>query len=426
MISADCVVHGCRELLTAAGPAPKRRDALRDVGRLENAWIASRAGRIVFVGAEADFRRAVAVEPGAIEINGRDLVGLPGFVDAHTHLPFAGNREAEFKMRLDGWTYQELAAKGLGIQTTVKATRAATRDELLALCLERLDLMLLQGTTTVEAKSGYGLNLEDEVKQLEVLREADKRHAVDIVPTFMGAHEVPPEFRGRKDDYVHYLIETVMPEIRRRGLAEFFDIFCEEGVFSLEDTRRLTTAATAAGFSLKIHADEFVPLGGSRLAAEARAVSAEHLISTTDDGIAALAGSDTAAVLLPGVSFFLRLAKRAPARRFIDAGAVVALATDFNPGSSMLSSMLFVLQLGVYTLGMGVEEAINACTLNGAYAAGRSKDVGSLEVGKKMDLLLCRVRNYISLVYHLGVNPIRHVLKNGRPVVQDGRLLSPP
>jgi imidazolonepropionase len=421
MISADCVVAGCRELLTCAGSLPKRKAAMRDLGVIENGWVAASKGVIVFVGTEEEFREQVNPGPEAVTVDGAGLVGLPGLVDAHTHLPFAGDRAREFGLRLQGWTYQQLAERGMGIQMTVKATRAASLDELLKLSLVRLDRMLLSGTTTVEAKSGYGLNLEDEVKQLEVLRDLGALHPIDIVPTFMGAHDVPPEYRDKRQDYIGLLVETLIPEVGKRGLAEFFDIFCEPGVFSLEETRRLAGAAKAAGFGLKVHADEFVTQGGAELAAELGAVSAEHLIAVSEQGIARLGASDTAAILLPGVSFFLMLDKRAPARRLIDAGAAVALATDFNPGSSHLSSMLFVLQLGVFTLGLTVEEAVNACTGNSAYAVNRHNAVGSLEAGKKMDLLLCDIPGYVSLAYELGRNPVRTVLKNGRVVVVDGR-----
>jgi imidazolonepropionase len=421
MIPADLVVRGCRQLLTCRGPFPKRRDALSDVGLVDNAWLASHRGRITFIGPERDFRRQVRADDGAEVIDASDLVGLPGFVDAHTHLPFAGSREEEFVLRLKGFTYQQLAERGLGIQTSVKATRAASAEDLSRLCLSRLDRMLLHGTTTTEAKSGYGLNGKDEIKQLEVLAGLKGRHPVDIVPTFMAAHEVPPEFRDRREDYIDLIITRLIPEVRQRGLAEFFDIFCEKGVFSLEETRRLAAAARAAGFKLKIHADEFFPLGGGALAAEIQAVSAEHLIAVDRAGIEALGASRTAAVLLPAVSFFLMLDKRAPARQLIDAGAAVALATDFNPGSSMTESMLFVLQLGVFTMKLGVEEAINACTANGAYALDRQDSVGSLEVGKRTDLLLCDMPNYLFLAYHPGINPVRHVVKDGRVVVRDFR-----
>jgi len=421
MTSADCVVAGCREILTCAGPLPKRGRTLRQVGLVENGWVASSKGAIVFVGTEEEFLARVSPEPGAVTVDGQGMVALPGFVDAHTHLPFAGDRAREFSLRIQGWTYQQLAERGMGIRTTVKATRAASLDDLLALCLRRLDRMLLTGTTTVEAKSGYGLNLEDEIKQLEVLRDLGALHPVDIVPTFMGAHDVPPEYRDRREEYVRLLVDALIPEVSKRGLAEFFDIFCEPGAFSIEETRALVQAAKAAGFKIKVHADEFVTLGGAELAAEVGAASAEHLIAVSDEGIARLAASDTAAIILPGVSFFLMMDKRAPARRLIDAGAAVALATDFNPGSSHLSSMPFVLQLGVFTLGMTVEEAVNACTANAAFAVGRHGSVGSLEVGKKMDLVLCDIPGYVFLAYELGRNPVRVVLKNGRVVVQDGR-----
>ncbi len=394
---------------------------MRDLGIVGGGYVASHRGTIVFVGTEEEFRSEVHVEDDAEWIDGRGMIACPGFVDAHTHLPFAGNREQEFRLRLEGATYAELAASGKGIQTTVGATRAATKADLTALCLRRLDRMLLSGTTTLEAKSGYGLNKDDEIKQLEVLLELQSVHPVDIVPTFMGAHEVPPEFKSRRDDYIDLLTKTLIPEVRRRDLAEFFDVFCEEGVFSVSETRRLVEAAKAAGFKIKIHAEEFASLGGAELAAETGAASAEHLINVSERGIEELAKSGTAAVLLPGVSFFLMMGKRAPARRLLDAGAIVALATDFNPGSSMVSSMLFVLRLGVYTLRMGIEEAINAATANGAYAVDRHASAGSLEPGKKMDLLLWDVGDYVSLVYRLGENPLRSVLKDGKLVVKDGR-----
>jgi len=425
MISADCIVAGCRELLTCAGPLPKRGQALRQVGLVENGWVASSKGVIVFAGTEEDFLAQVSPEPDAVTVDARGMVVLPGFVDAHTHLPFAGDRAREFGLRIQGWTYQQLAERGMGIQTTVKATRAASLDDLLSLCLRRLDRMLLTGTTTVEAKSGYGLNLEDEIKQLEALRGLAALHPADVVPTFMGAHDVPPEYRDKREDYIRLLVDALIPEIRGRGLAEFFDIFCEPSAFSAEETRTLVRAAQAAGFKIKVHADEFVTLGGAELAAEFGAASAEHLIAVSDEGIARLAASDTAAILLPGVSFFLMMDRRAPARRLIDAGAAVALATDFNPGSSHLSSMPFVLQLGVFTLGMTVEEAINACTGNAAFAIGRAGTVGSLEPGKKMDLLACDIPDHISLAYEAGRNPVRTVIKSGHIVVEDGRRVGP-
>jgi len=421
MISADLIVQNCRQLVTCRGPIPKRGSALQDVGVAEKAWIASSEGEIIFIGKEKAFRQSVRAVRGAVRIDASGLVGLPGFVDSHTHLPFAGSRVKEFRLRLQGATYLELAKKGMGIQTTVRATRRATKGELLSLCLTRLDRMMLNGATTVEAKSGYGLNLRDEIKQLEALKEAAQLHPVDIIPTFMGAHDIPKEYKTRKGAYINLLMDKIIPEVGRRKLAEFFDIFCEEGVYSVEETRRLVEAAQRAGFKIRIHADEFTALGGAELAAEVGAASADHLISITEEGIRSLSRSETAVTLLPSVSFFLMLEKKAPARRLIAAGAALNLASDFNPGSSMVGSMLFVMQLGVYLLKLSIEEALNAVTANGAYALRRHESVGSLEVGKKMDLLLCDVPDYPSLVYELGWNPIRHVIKNGRVVVRDGR-----
>ncbi len=423
MITADLIIRDCRQIVTCSGAIPKRKPALQSVGERGNASIASRSGSIVFIGSREELDQNIQPEPGCVIIDGRGLTALPGLVDSHTHLPFAGSRENEFKLRMEGATYLELAEKGMGIQSTVDETRKASRSELTELCLQRLDSMLLHGTTTVEAKSGYGLSLDDEIKQLEALKEADRSHPVDIIPTFMGAHEVPREFKNRKDAYIDLLIKTMIPEIKTAGLAEFFDVFCEKGVYSVEETRRMVRAAKEAGFKIKIHADEFASLGGAQLAAEEGAVSAEHLIAASQDGIKKLAESDTAAILLPGVPFFLMQEKRAPARAFIDAGAIPVLATDFNPGSSMTESLFFILQLGVFTMHMRLEEALNAGTANAAYAVDRHAGMGSLEPGKQMDVILCDAPNYAYLFYHFGVNPVRHVIKNGKPAVKNGQLV---
>ncbi len=422
MILADCVVSRCNQILTCRSPIPKRREDLKDIGVINNGSIASSEGRIVFVGRDEELKTSVHLVDGGEHIDGSGLIGLPGFVDSHTHLPFAGSREEEFKLRLDGYTYQQLAEKGLGIQTTVNATREASRDDLVRLSLERLDSMLTHGTTTVEAKSGYGLNIEDELKQLYAIRQANKMHPIDIVSTFMGAHEVPREYKSRKEEYIELLTQEILPRVKENHLAEFFDVFCEEGVYSLKETRHLIRAAKAEGFKVKLHADEFSPLGGAILAAEEGAVSADHLIAITDEGIDTLARSQTVATLLPGVSYFLMQEKKAPARKLIEKGAIVALATDFNPGSSMTESLFFIMQLAVFTLKMSIEEAINAITANASYALTREREIGSLEIGKKMDLVLCSCPNYLHLVYHFGINPIKHVIKDGQVVLKDGIL----
>ena len=313
----------------------------------------------------------------------------------------------------------------MGIQSTVDSTRAISQEDLISLCLSRLDSMLWHGTTTVEGKSGYGLNLKDEIKQLKALKHADRLHPIDIVTTFLGAHEVPREYKTRKGEYIQLLTQEILPEVEKQNLAEFFDIFCEEGVYSVEESRQLIAAAKRAGLKIKLHADEFVSLGGSQLAVDEGAKSAEHLIAITEDGIQKMAASNTAAILLPGVPFFLMQSKNAPARSLIDAGAIVALATDFNPGSSMTESQFFIMQLAVYLLKMTVEEAIHAVTINAAYGIDRHTEIGSLEVGKKMDMMLCDAPNYPYLVYHFGINPVRDVIKNGIVVVQDKQLTLP-
>jgi imidazolonepropionase len=422
MISADLIVSGCEQLLTCRGTAPKRKKDLQELGVIEKGCIASKNGRIVFVGQENELRSQVTETSGCLKIDSRGLTGLPGLIDSHTHLPFAGSREQEFLLRLQGHTYLELAEKGMGIQSSVEKTRKASKKEIVSLCHKRLNTMLLHGTTTVEAKSGYGLNLKDEIKQLEALKQADRSHPVDIIPTFMGAHEVPKEYKNKKHEYIKLLTQKIIPAVREKNLAEFFDIFCEQGVYSIDESRALIRAGKKAGFKIKIHADEFTSQGGAQLAAEEKAVSAEHLIATDEDGIQRISNSSTAAVLLPGVPFFLMQNKRAPARRLIQSGAAVALATDFNPGSSMTESLFFIMQLGVYTMNMSIEESINAVTLNAAYAVDRHKKIGSLETGKKTDLILCDAPNYPYLVYHFGINPVKHVIKNGKWVVKDGLL----
>ncbi|MGB9835542.1 MAG: imidazolonepropionase [Candidatus Saccharicenans sp.] len=422
MTCADLVVANLKQLVTCAGEAPKRGDRMKEVGLLEKAWVAGYEGKIVFIGQEKEFKEKVTLTDKALMLDGTDLVGLPGLVDAHTHLPFAGDRSEEFALRMQGYTYQQLAAMGLGIQTTVKATRSINKEDLKKVCHQRLQTMLLNGTTTLEAKSGYGLNLEDEIKQLQVLEELRTEQPVDIVSTFMGAHEVPPEFKDDRRSYVRLLKEKIMPEVMARRLAEFFDIFCEPTVFNLEETEELAREALRLGFKLKVHTDEFVPIGGTELAVELGARSVEHLINVTPGGVDKLSQSKTAAVLLPGVPFFLMLDKTAPARSLLDRGAIVALATDFNPGSSHVFSMLFVLQLGVYTMKMSVEEALNAGTINAAYAIDREQQVGSLEPGKQFDLLLCDLSSYPSLFYELGRNPIKIIIKKGKIVVRDGHL----
>ena len=423
MIAADIIVRNIGQLVNPASDR-RARGHEADMLRLErNVCVAACRGKICFVGPEKDLGRSCRLQDDARVLDAGGGVVLPGLVDPHTHLPFAGTRQDEFRLKLQGISYQEIAARGGGIKGTVRQTRGISLEDLVALCAQRLDRMLLGGTTTLEAKSGYGLDLETELKQLRALQALSGRHPAAIVPTFMGAHEIPDEFRGRNRAYLDHLLSDVLPRVREERLAGFVDIFCEEGYFSYAEAEHYLTQAAALGFQTKVHADEFTSNGAAELAARLGAVSAEHLIAIRDDEIAAIAASDTACVLLPGVSFFLRLGRYAPARAILDAGGIVALGTDFNPGSSMISSQFFIFQLAVFQMGLTIEQALNAVTINAAYAIGCEKQAGSLAKGKDMDLLLLDVPDYPYLAYHPGIDPLRTVIKAGKVVVQDRRLV---
>ena len=378
--------------------------------------------RIVFVGDPAEHRRLFP--PAEEELDAGGGCVLPGFVDPHTHLPFAGFREDEFDRRLRGETYASIAASGGGIIKTVAATRAASEQELLAFTLERLRRQLLFGTTTTEAKSGYGLELDTELKQLRVLRRAQRLQPVEIHPTAMPAHEVPTEWRHDPDGYVDVVLGEIYPAIAAENLATAVDVFCEKGVFSPEQTRRLLGPARQYGWRIHLHADELTSLGGAELAAELGAVSASHLLHVSEQGIAALARAQVVAVALPGVSFFLR-ERYAPVRQLMEAGVPVALATDCNPGSSHTESLPTIAQLACLGAGMSTAEALTALTLNAAAALGQAHRLGSLEPGKQADLVVLEAPSYQHLVYHFGVNLVRHVIKGGRVVVRDGAACFP-
>ncbi len=411
------LVRGGHQVATPIGSSPRRGSELADLHVQPDAVIRCADGRIVFVGDEAEHDRRFGAADRVLDAEGGCV--LPGFVDPHTHPVWAGSRQDEFNRRLRGETYMEIARAGGGINATVRATRAATREELLLGTLARLDTFLLHGTTTVEAKSGYGLDLATEVRMLEVIRLAHECHPVDLIPTCLAAHEVPLEHRDDPEVFVRRLIDEIHPEISRRDLAEAVDVFCEEGVFDIAQTRLLLADAAGLGWRIHLHADELTPLGGAELAVELDALSADHLVHVTEGGIRALAASDTVAVLLPGTSFFLRSAF-APARELISAGCAVALATDCNPGSSPTESMPTILALACLQMGLNIEEAITAATLNAAAALDRATEIGSLEEGKRADLMVLEAPTYHHLVYHYGVNPVRHVVKAGRVVVRDG------
>lgn len=418
-VEADFVLRRAGWIATLAGPEPRRGAALRDLGLLHDAALAARDGRIVWVGLDADVAGAVQVLPDATQLDAQGAGVLPGFVDAHTHLAFAGERDDEIRQRLAGVSYQEIAAAGGGIVRSVAATRAASVSSLTELIEARLDELLLCGTTTAEVKSGYGLETAAELRSLEAIAAAGRNHPMTLVPTFLGAHEVPLEYRARRERYLDLLVEEMLPEVARRGLATFCDVFCEQGVFSVEESRRVLLAARAAGLALRVHADELACTGGAELAAELGARSADHLVFVSPQGAQALAAAGCAATLLPSAAFYLRLPRFAPARALIDAGAVVALASDANPGGGLSPSLPFALTVACFCMGLSVEEALCAATLNGAYALGLEHELGSLVPGKSADLVVLRGARLLDLV-RVGVPAVRHVVKAGRPVVIDG------
>ncbi len=422
MIRADLAVRRIGLLATLAGSAPRLGEALGDIAPVEDAAIAVRKGRIVWVGPEVAFASVVRLDPGARELDARGAAVVPGFVDAHTHLAFAGDRDDELRKRLAGAGYQEIAAAGGGIVRTVAATRAAASDELAELACARLDEMLLSGTTTAEVKSGYGLETAAELRSLEAIARAAARHPVTVVPTFLGAHEVPPEHRGNRERYLDLLVDEMLPAVAAHRLAVFADVFCERGVFDVEESRRILRAARARGLKLRVHADELGATGGAELAAELGARSAVHLVHVSPAGMRALAASGCVATLLPTAAFYLKLGRFAPARELVKAGAAIALATDVNPGGGLSPSLPFAMALACFGMGLSLEEALAAATINAACSLDLQRDVGSIEVGKRADLVVLRSARLLDLV-RVGVAAIRTVVKDGREVVRDGRLL---
>lgn len=347
----------------------------------------------------------------------------PGLIDPHTHLVHAGSRQNEFNMRLNGATYMEIMNNGGGIHSTTAATRAATHEELFEQSKRRLDQFLLHGVTTVEAKSGYGLTLADEIKQLEVAKQLHEAHPIDIVSTFMGAHAVPRDYKDNPDAFVDLVIEEMIPEVARRKLAVFNDVFCERGVFTPEQSRKILEAGIRHGLLPKIHADEIEPYEGAELAAAVGAVSADHLLRASDNGIERMAEAGVIAVLLPGTAFFL-MAESANGRKMIDRGVAVAISTDCNPGSSPTVSLPLIMNLGCLKMGMTPAEVLTAATINAAHAIRSAHEVGSLEVGKKADVTIFDVPDYMTLQYRYGINHVNSVIKNGQIVVRGGTLLT--
>jgi len=402
---------------------PRTKEKMREIAIVENGSILIEEDRIVAVGAfeqlEVDFPELVK-KAKIIDASGK--VVMPGLVDCHTHLVHGGTREEEFNMRLNGSTYMEIMNAGGGIHATTKLTRDTSFDDLYEKTRQHLDTFLKHGVTTVEAKSGYGLDWETEKKQLEVAKKLQATHDVDVISTFMGAHAVPRDYKGREDEFVELVILDMLPKVAEQELAEFNDVFCEKGVFTPEQSKRILEAGKALGLTPKIHADEIEPYKGAELAAEVGAISAEHLLVASDEGIQKMAEAGTIAALLPGTAFFLR-APFARGRLMIDEGVPVAISTDFNPGSSPTMSLPFIMNLACMHMGMTLEEVLTATTINAAYALNRGEQIGSLEVDKKADVIILDVANYKQLQYFYGMNHTNTVIKNGQVVVQNGILL---
>jgi imidazolonepropionase len=421
---ASLIIRNARQLLTLKSDqkGPRTSQHMDDVGMIQDGAVAIFEGRVLTVGKTADVHAQIKTDKQTEVVDAKDKVVLPGFVDCHTHPVFAARREEEFDMRVRGKSYQEIAAAGGGIKSSVRTLRSKSKQELIDLAVPYLDRLLSYGTTTIEAKSGYGLSLEDEIKMLETIQELNRLHPVDLIPTFLGAHEVPPEYKDRKSEYVDLIINEMIPEVAKRKLAVFCDIFCEKGVFDIEESRKILTAAKEHGFKLKLHADQLSALGGSKLAAELGAISADHLEFIDDQGIEMMKQAGVIGVLLPGASFGLGMKEYPPARKMIDRGLPVALATDFNPGSSFTESMPMIMSLSCLMMRMTPAETVTASTINSAYAVDKADDVGSIEVGKKANLVIWNVQDYREIPYHYGVNLVDQVIKEGKIV----RIPSPP
>ena len=425
MQSVDLIVHSAAQVVTCAAPGGvKRKQALSDVSLITDGGVAVDGGVIVAVGKSADILAAYAAEE---QIDATGQVICPGFVDPHTHVVYAGERIGEFEMRLQGMSYLEILRAGGGILSTMRATREATLDDLVAQSRPRLDTMLSLGTTTVEVKTGYGLDTNSELKMLAASEILHKTHPADLVPTFLGAHAVPPEFSGRTETYVDLIVEEMIPAVAdwyresvffAEAIPFFCDVFCEAGVFDRTQSERILRAGLAHGMAVKMHADEFKSLGGVSLAVELGAISVDHLDVTSGGDIVQLAQSDVVGIVLPAVNFNLGSTHFAPAREMVDAGVAVALATDINPGSAPCPSMPLVMAIACRYQHLLPAEALNASTIQAAHAVGLSARIGSLETGKQADLLILEVNDYRYVSYEFGANVVGKVLKKGKIVCQ--------
>lgn len=410
----DLIISNAKEILTLAGSSkPHSGEAMMDLGILRDASIAVHNGMIIDIAPTEIIKNKYCADKN-IDASAKTL--MPGFVDPHTHPVFLHTRENEFAMRLAGKTYVEISKAGGGIRSTLKSTRDADPDLLFDLASDRIKKMMQLGTTTLEAKSGYGLSTDSELKQLQIISRLNGSLPIDIVPTFMGAHEYPEEYSNNHSAYIKILTEDMIPKVAEQGLAKYCDIFCEAHVYNLEETRRVLSVAKQYGLSLKMHADEIEPMGGAGLAADLGCISADHLGAASDDGLLAMKDKGVIAVLLPATLFSLRSKSYARARFMIEHDLPVAIATDFNPGSCNCDSMQMVISLACLQMNMMPQEAITAATINAAFAIGMQDKVGSLEIGKKADILIWDIPSYNFLPYHIGSSYLSQVLKEGNTI----------
>jgi imidazolonepropionase len=408
------IIKNAEQVVTCSGFNAKKGKEMSELHIINNGAVVIENDKIIDLGNSEDILNKYAEKKYEI-IDAKNKIVLPGFVDSHTHFVFGGYREDEFNWRLKGMPYMEIMKKGGGILRSVTATRNASEDELYSNALKRLDNMIRLGITTVEGKSGYGLDKDTELKQLKVMKNLNENHPVDIISTFMGAHAVLSEYKGKEDEFIDFMIKEVLPEVKKENLAEFCDIFCEEGVFSVETSKKMLSAAKEIGLKLKIHADEIIQLGGAELAAQLNAVSADHLLQASDEGIKQMAENNVVATLLPGTAFSLK-EDYARARYMIDNNCAVALATDLNPGSCFSQSIPLIISLAALNMKMTTEEIITALTINGAAAVDKAQEIGSIDKGKKADIIIIDAPSYEFLTYHFGMNLVETVIKNGKLV----------
>ncbi|MCG6974707.1 MAG: imidazolonepropionase [Desulfobacterales bacterium] len=421
-MNGNIIIKNAAQLVTCSGFKAKKGKEMSDLYVIKDGALVIENGTIQSVGKTgeilANFDEKSIQDKRFVAIDASGKAVLPGFVDSHTHLVFGGYRAQEFSWRLRGDSYMEILKRGGGILNTVKSTRRANKEGLMTTGIRRLNAMLSLGVTTVEGKSGYGLDRDTEIKQLEVLKALNECHPMDVVSTFLGAHALPEEYKGRADVFIDFIIETVLPEVVDRHLAEFCDVFCEKNVFSIRQSKRLLMNAGKNGLKIKIHADEIEPLGGSELAAEIGAVSADHLLQASDKGLRAMAEAGVVATLLPGTAFCLK-EPFANGRYMIDNNLAVALATDFNPGSCYSESIPLIFALATLYMNFSIEEAVTALTINGAAALQRADTIGSLDIGKYGDVVILKYPSYQFIPYHVGINTVEKVIKKGELVYDD-------